>query len=78
MDRQPFLEGQRLLLRPLIPDDFIDLGLLAERGVRLDPLEQRRLLHSITAWMLSQFLHGEQRRVRRFRAASSRPQRPGA
>jgi hypothetical protein len=46
--------------RGLIPDDFIDLGLLRERGIRLDPAEHRRLLHAVTAWMLSQFLHGEQ------------------
>ena len=34
--------------------------MLAARGVRLDAAEHRRLSHSITAWMLSQFLHGEQ------------------
>ncbi len=46
--------------RPLIPEDFIDIRLLEARGVRLDARERRRLVHSVTSWMLSQFLHGEQ------------------
>jgi hypothetical protein len=45
---------------PLIPDDFLDFDALAAHGYRLDAREQKRFLHSLTAWMLSQFLHGEQ------------------
>lgn len=46
--------------RPLVPADFIDLGPLAKYGVRLDAREKRRFDASVAAWMLSQFLHGEQ------------------
>jgi hypothetical protein len=45
---------------PLLPPGFVDFDALAALGVRLDAKEQRRLLHGLTAWMLSQFLHGEQ------------------
>jgi hypothetical protein len=45
---------------PLLPASFVDYSLLAEYGVRLTPVEERRLLGSIVTWMLSQFLHGEQ------------------
>jgi hypothetical protein len=46
--------------RPIIPDDFFDVGLIEKHGIRLDDVEKRRLTHSIASWMLSQFLHGEQ------------------
>jgi len=45
---------------PLRPDDFVDLRILEEMGVRLNDREKRELLFSMSAWMLSQFLHGEQ------------------
>jgi hypothetical protein len=45
---------------PLIPEDFVDGAVLAELGVRLSPKEKRELLYRLAAWMLSQFLHGEQ------------------
>jgi hypothetical protein len=45
---------------PLIPEDFVDLKRLGEFGIRPDEKEKQRMLHSIGAWMLSQFLHGEQ------------------
>jgi hypothetical protein len=46
--------------RPLLPDGWFDYGLLREAGVRLTAEEQLRFRYSIVAWMLSQFLHGEQ------------------
>jgi len=46
--------------RPLLPDDFFDFDYLEKFGVKLDAKERRRLVHSQTSWMLSQFLHGEQ------------------
>lgn len=45
---------------PLIPEDFVDLGRLGEYGVFPTEKEKRQMLHSLGAWMLSQFLHGEQ------------------
>jgi hypothetical protein len=45
---------------PLIPADFVDFDQLAVHGYHLDAGERQRFLHSLTAWMLSQFLHGEQ------------------
>jgi hypothetical protein len=45
---------------PLIPETFVSFDLVADLGHKLDKKEQRRFLHSLTAWMLSQFLHGEQ------------------
>jgi hypothetical protein len=44
----------------LLREGFVDFDMLAARGVRLDVNEQRRLIHSMSAWLLSQFLHGEQ------------------
>ena len=44
--------------RPLLPDGFLDFDALEARGPKLDVRE--RLVHSLTSWMLSQFLHGEQ------------------
>ncbi len=44
----------------LLRDGFIDFSMLEARGIRLDKKEQTKLIYSITSWMLSQFLHGEQ------------------
>ncbi len=44
----------------LLPEDFLDFDLLAAHGVRLDARERREVLASVCAWLLSQFLHGEQ------------------
>jgi hypothetical protein len=47
--------------RPILTPAFVDFGgLQAEMGVRLTDLEQRKFLHSLSSWTLSQFLHGEQ------------------
>lgn len=45
---------------PLLPYEFIDFDLLKEAGITLNEKEKRGLSYSLTAWMLSQFLHGEQ------------------
>jgi len=45
---------------PLLPADWFNFDHLREMGVRLNKAEEQKLLHSICAWMLSQFLHGEQ------------------
>jgi hypothetical protein len=45
---------------PLIPDRFFDFTILERNGIQLDHTEKRRFRNDITAWMLSQFLHGEQ------------------
>jgi hypothetical protein len=45
---------------PLLPDSFFDFDLAAEHGLRLNGSERQRLVHDLTSWMLSQFLHGEQ------------------
>ena len=45
---------------PILPDGYFDYTILERGGVRLTPDEQLRFKHSIVAWMLSQFLHGEQ------------------
>ncbi|AKF08202.1 ferritin-like domain-containing protein [Sandaracinus amylolyticus] len=44
----------------LLPDDIINWKKVEELGIRLTVAEQRNLRHSVCAWMLSQFLHGEQ------------------
>ncbi|MDB4944433.1 MAG: uncharacterized protein JWP97_3967 [Labilithrix sp.] len=44
----------------ILPEGFLDFDLLASCGARLDRNERARLVHSVGAWMLSQFLHGEQ------------------
>lgn len=44
----------------LLPADYFELHKLRDLGIQLDPREERRLVHSMAAWMLSQFLHGEQ------------------
>jgi hypothetical protein len=45
---------------PLIPEGFIDLEAAADFDVKLSAKEYREFRHHVTAWMLSQFLHGEQ------------------
>jgi hypothetical protein len=46
---------------PFLREGFIDFELLKSKaGIILDQTEQTKLLHSITSWLLSQFLHGEQ------------------
>jgi hypothetical protein len=45
---------------PLLPESFVDLRPLVDRGIHLTEKEKRTLLYSLTTWMLSQFLHGEQ------------------
>ncbi len=45
---------------PLLSDNFVNLRMLEDLGVRLNAKEQRELLYSLGAWSLSQFLHGEQ------------------
>jgi hypothetical protein len=46
--------------KPILPPKFMDFESLRSRGIRLTPLEERRLNSSVASWMLSQFLHGEQ------------------
>jgi hypothetical protein len=45
---------------PLLPDDYFEWHNLARLGIHLDAKEKRQFTYSMTAWMLSQFLHGEQ------------------
>ena len=45
---------------PLVPDDFLGWDRVGARGIALSAEEKARLRHSVVAWMLSQFLHGEQ------------------
>jgi hypothetical protein len=45
---------------PLLPRDYFAIDLLREWGFPLSAKEELRFLHSMIAWMLSQFLHGEQ------------------
>lgn len=44
----------------IVPDEFIDLERAVEFGIHLNVKEKRALMHDVAAWMLSQFLHGEQ------------------
>ncbi len=44
----------------LLPEGFIDFDALARAGARLEGKERLELVHCLTSWMLSQFLHGEQ------------------
>ena len=46
--------------KPILPPKFMDFESLRSRGIRLTPLEERRLNASVASWMLSQFLPGEQ------------------
>ena len=45
---------------PILPDDYFEWAGLAGFGVTLDEKEKRQFSYSMAAWMLSQFLHGEQ------------------
>jgi hypothetical protein len=45
---------------PLVPHHFVDFSILESMGVRLDEKERLAFIASLTSWMLSQFLHGEQ------------------
>jgi hypothetical protein len=45
---------------PLVPDDFFDFEKLEQHGIRLQGIEKAKFRHSMGAWTLSQFLHGEQ------------------
>ncbi|MEZ4392686.1 MAG: ferritin-like domain-containing protein [Polyangiales bacterium] len=45
---------------PLLPERFLDFEALGELGVRLDRRERAMMNHNVIAWLLSQFLHGEQ------------------
>ena len=44
----------------ILPEQFIDFSRLEPHGIRLTENEKAKFLHSMTAWTLSQFLHGEQ------------------
>jgi len=46
--------------RPLIPEEFLSFEYIDELGIKLDKKERAKLGYSMSAWMLSQFLHGEQ------------------
>lgn len=50
------LHSERLLM----PLEFVPVAGLAAHGIHLDAREQQRFLHDFTAFILSQFLHGEQ------------------
>ncbi len=45
---------------PLLPKTFLDYGVLSRYGITLSEQEDIKLRNSLCAWMLSQFLHGEQ------------------
>ncbi len=45
---------------PLIPKGFVNFEAAERLGIKLSEREQREFQYSLTAWMLSQFLHGEQ------------------
>ena len=45
---------------PIVPPDFVDFGELEKKGIFLSAHEKQKVFHSFGAWMLSQFLHGEQ------------------
>ncbi len=45
---------------PIAPLDMIDLGAAAKIGIQLKESELPKMMHSISTWFLSQFLHGEQ------------------
>jgi hypothetical protein len=44
----------------ILPEQWVDFNKLESFGVKLNPKEKQELLYSMVAWMLSQFLHGEQ------------------
>ena len=45
---------------PLLPASFVNFDALKDIGIHLSKKEEQKFLYSITSWMLSQFLHGEQ------------------
>lgn len=45
---------------PIAPLDLIDLAAANKLGIKLTAAEQPRMVYSMSSWMLSQFLHGEQ------------------
>ena len=45
---------------PLLPASFVNFDALKDIGIQLSKKEEQKFLYSITSWMLSQFLHGEQ------------------
>jgi hypothetical protein len=45
---------------PILPESFFDFEYNASKGLRLDAKEQRQFNADLAAWILSQFLHGEQ------------------
>ena len=45
---------------PLLPEDYFEWAKLEGYGVKLDARERQQFIYSMTSWMLSQFLHGEQ------------------
>ena len=45
---------------PLLPASFVNFDALKGIGIHLSKTEEQKFLYSITSWMLSQFLHGEQ------------------
>ncbi|WP_428265443.1 ferritin-like domain-containing protein [Haliangium sp.] len=45
---------------PIMPEQFLSFDQLEQYGVKLNQRERCAFMHSMAAWMLSQFLHGEQ------------------
>jgi hypothetical protein len=45
---------------PLLPPNYFEWSKLEKHGVSLDVKEKQQFVYSMTSWMLSQFLHGEQ------------------
>jgi hypothetical protein len=45
---------------PLLPENFFDFTYTASKGLAMTKGEQVDFIHSLTSWILSQFLHGEQ------------------
>lgn len=45
---------------PVLNQEFIPYGLLEDYGIKLNEKEKRKLSHDWSAWVLSQFMHGEQ------------------
>ncbi len=45
---------------PLLPEDYFEWEKLKSFGITLDARERQQFIYSMTSWMLSQFLHGEQ------------------
>ena len=53
---------------PLLPDNYFDWAGLERCGITLEQSEKTRFGYSMTSWMFSQFLHGEQGAPLRCRA----------